>query len=45
MNELEDALNESNIEKAKSVVGRAQNEFGDSSMVYQELKQYLKLNA
>lgn len=45
MDELEDALNESNIEKARSVVSRAKIELGDSSMVYQELNQYLKLNA
>ncbi len=45
MDELEEALNESDIEKAKSVVAKAQNEFGDASMVYQELNQYLKLNA
>ena len=44
MDELEESLNESNIEMAKDVVARAKSEFGDSSMVYQELSQYLKLN-
>ena len=45
MDRLEDALNDSDLEEAKRTVLEAKKTFGENSMVYQELNQYLNLNS